>query len=622
MEINIPNARNQYFGQSALELVYSEAVANSLDAGASRINIDVRIKSFTDPDTLEIDISDNGCGFTDGRFQKFSKLLETEDLKHKGIGRLVYLNYFAKVKVSSQFNGTQRVFVYDDNFDGKSEVTNCDNFNAGTKLEFRTYSKEKVKTYEYLKPASIKTYLLLHFLPNLFSMQLSGKSIDIAISLFTDEEEVLYGFVNSTEHLSLDDLPSLQTVEVVVKDIDLFSSFMVHYSIKETTQDVSPMTALCVDNRTIQIDVIEKNNVPMGYETIFLMSSDYFHGKADNSRKGINLDSSILALIKIEFRKAINTILQDNIPQIVNQNQATVNFLQTKYPHLSGYFDGENVGLINKRELINHAQNRFFSEQREILESEELDENKYYKSLELSARLLTEYVIYRAKIIMKLKSIDHTSPEAEIHNLIVPRYKQYHQSKVLDDIYSNNAWILDDKFMSYSTILSDNEMGELLKSISDDDPEEGDDKRPDIAIVFSKDPSENYGVDVVIVELKKMGLDLAKKEEVISQLKQRARRLVNYYPDKIQRIWFYGIVDFNHEFLRSLKEEEFIELYSSDKCYYKEHGIIPDHRLDDAKIPVSLFVMSYKALFDDAESRNDTFLNILKDGIKQYEKEN
>lgn len=37
------------------------------------------------------------------------------------------------------------------------------------------------------------------------------------------------------------------------------------------------------------------------------------------------------------------------------------------------------------------------------------------------------------------------------------------------DIYINNTWILDDKFMTYSTILSDMEMTDLLRELTKDE---------------------------------------------------------------------------------------------------------------------------------------------------------
>ena len=86
MKINVCNARKQFLEQSALQRVYIEAVANAFDVNASIIDIDIKIDSFAVPDSLTITTKDNGEGFTDKRFKKFSKLLEIEDQKHKGLG--------------------------------------------------------------------------------------------------------------------------------------------------------------------------------------------------------------------------------------------------------------------------------------------------------------------------------------------------------------------------------------------------------------------------------------------------------------------------------------------------------------------------------------------------------
>jgi hypothetical protein len=93
-------------------------------------------------------------------------------------------------------------------------------------------------------------------------------------------------------------------------------------------------------------------------------------------------------------------------------------------------------------------------------------------------------------------------------------------------------------------------------------------------IIFSNNPDEVAKIDVVIVELKKLGLGLARKEELVSQLRQRARVLLSHYPEKIQRIWFYGIVDIDNDFRISLLEDDFIELYSPGSLFYKEQSII------------------------------------------------
>ena len=90
---------------------------------------------------------------------------------------------------------------------------------------------------------------------------------------------------------------------------------------------------------------------------------------------------------------------------------------------------------------------------------------------------------------------------------------------------------------------------------------------------------------------------------------------MNHYETRIQIIWFYGIVDFDNEFTRSLKEEQYLEVFSSDKYYYKELSIIPDY--DESKlIPIGVNLLSMDAVLKDAETRNSTFLNILREGLK------
>lgn len=84
---------------------------------------------------------------------------------------------------------------------------------------------------------------------------------------------------------------------------------------------------------------------------------------------------------------------------------------------------------------------------------------------------------------------------------------------------------------------------------------------------------------------------MAKREEVVSQLKQRARKLAKYYPDKIQRIWFYGIVDIDAEFRIALKEENYTELFSAGSLFYKEHTVILDED-KNIRIPFGLYVLS------------------------------
>ena len=185
----------------------------------------------------------------------------------------------------------------------------------------------------------------------------------------------------------------------------------------------------------------------------------------------------------------------------------------------------------------------------------------------------------------------------------------------MSDLYSNNIWLLDDKYMTYNTILSEMEMKSVIEEITNGEVKDDDDSRPDITIVFSGNPETTEKVDVVIVELKKRNLPLADNRKVEIQLEQRARKLLKFYPNKIQRIWFYGIVEFNVELKLSLYSSGYAPLFSIDSLFYKETEVMLDLETKN-KIPVGIFLLSMDSFINDADVRNSTFLTILKENFK------
>ena len=145
-------------------------------------------------------------------------------------------------------------------------------------------------------------------------------------------------------------------------------------------------------------------------------------------------------------------------------------------------------------------------EERELLfKAGSLSENDYEKSMDLAGRTLTQYITFRQFIIDKLKKVDEKDKEEIIHNLIVPKHDIIKAPNSFLNVYRNNIWIFDDKFMTFDVVLSEKETTELLKQI-EPDSEIKDIDRPDIAIIFSDNPQTAAKVDVVIIELKKKGL--------------------------------------------------------------------------------------------------------------------
>ena len=620
MKINLTNAIKHFFSNPSLEMVYIEAIANSIDAGATNIELTIKIDSFANFESLVVEIKDDGEGFNDKNFEKFKSLLdvEDEDKSHKGVGRLVFLNYFNKIAVKSLFDNQERTFEFTGTFDGENELKTSKSKKNETTLTFKGYRKEKIKTYDYLKPESIKKSILQHFFPLLYSMKVEKKELKITIKLETRETNIDQGFFTDSKELVASQIPAMTLTSFDATEIDLYEKLDLYYSVKEVSEEKSPITAICVDGRTHLIDILSKGGIPFGYEIIFLLYSKLFTGKSNASRQELTFEDGEFKAIKKLFGEKVTQILNEVIPKIQQENKKITEALSERYPHLTGYFDENPVGLVDRGESLENAQVKFFNAQKEILDSTSLSDEQFIKSLEISSRILTEYILYRSIIIDKLKKVNKNYSEADIHKIIVPMRQTFRKENFINDIYNNNAWLLDDKYMSYTTILSDEDMDKLLKEILlESESIEKDETRPDIAIVFSSDPSvKETKLDVVIVELKKFDIGLAKKEELISQLRQRARKLLNYYESRIQRIWFYGIVEFDMEFIRSLKEDDYLQVYSNDKYFYKELKIMPDYD-DSVKIPTGVNVISFEAFLQDAEARNATFLQILKEGIKR-----
>lgn len=622
MQVNIKQAIRLFFSNPSLDMVFIEAIANSLDADASKISICISIDELGKQETLKITVQDNGVGFTQERYGKFCKLLQVEDSTHKGVGRLVYLYYFDTIEVSSIFNKQHRTFLYNTSFDEANSnmvLEPIDSQEQRTILNFSNCTLKRLSSYNSILPDSLKRMILEEFLPRFYVYKEEGKEIEIDIELKIGKVKKNQFIGNRKVTISLNDLPVLKVEEVNASQIRMFEDMVLQYSIEKKESYVAPfiITALCIDNRAYKLsDIISSDNIPWGYELIFLLKSSIFNGQVNPSRQTLTLRDELLKSVKKIFRTKIANIIQQDIPSFKESNEKTRLSLSKSYPHLLGYFEDEEIGIVSRSKSLEIAQQKFLRDQKTVLEAEYLDGEKYEKAMDLSSRSLAEYILYREKIISKLETITNKDSEATIHNLILPKRSILKNNQNVTAIYNNNLWLLDNKYMTYTTAMSERTMQEVVEEITQGVEHGSDSNRPDLAIIFSDNPEDlSCKVDVVIIELKKRGIKLSKTEEVISQLKQRATKLMNYYPNRIQRIWFYGIVEFNDEFKLSLKNEHYTPLFSKDTLYYKENEWYLSLE-SDIPYKVGTYILSIDAFIKDAKAHNEIFLNILKEGFK------
>lgn len=616
MDIETSGAIRLFFPNPSLTLVYFEALANALDAGATDISINIDVQAFDKPDTLKITVSDNGDGFTDENFERFRKLLRPRDKFHKGIGRLVFLNYFARVDVDSSREKWRRTFTFKDGFDGNAPLQNlAEQQEAKTTLAFSGFAKERVKSYDDLKPDALKPLLIEQFLPTLDARKREGKAFKISINLTTNESNAQKEFFPQATEITSADLPTMTKITIQDDTLDAISTIDMHYHVAPVSGKGSSLVAFSIDGRTIPANLIPPSSFPPGYLCVFLFESELFHSNADSSRQRLVLpEGTPEAHLFRVLRRELGRVLAEKIPQITERNEKTKEKFEEQFPHLLGFFEDDTVGLIDRDDALAIAQQRFFKEQKAILQSEKLSDAAYEKSLEMSSRTLTEYILYRDKIISRMKEMTGGNAESEIHNLIVPRFKEYSQSSMPSEIYQNNAWLLDDKFMVFRTILSEKSMDAVINAIRLDDESVGDTGRPDIAMIFSADPCDATPVDVVVVEIKKKTDAEKDNFYAVNQLLDRAGKLVAHCPN-IQRVWYYAIMDVNEATAFRLRQFKWTPFFSKGKVYYQEFDTPhPDGRI----IPTPTFVVSFDAIIADAEGRNHTFLEILREGMKKY----
>ena len=96
------------------------------------------------------------------------------------------------------------------------------------------------------------------------------------------------------------------------------------------------------------------------------------------------------------------------------------------------------------------------------------------------------------------------------------------------------------------------------------------------------------------------------------QLDKRTIQLSKYYHDRIQRIWYYGIVEMNDEYRLHLANNGYNPLFSHGDIWYRQKEIKATLNAINVVIQNS-YIMDFKALVEDAQSRNSTFLKILKE---------
>ncbi len=108
-------------------------------------------------------------------------------------------------------------------------------------------------------------------------------------------------------------------------------------------------------------------------------------------------------------------------------------------------------------------------------------------------------------------------------------------SKHNDNIYVNNVWAIDDKFMSFTDAFSDVSIKTIIQKIQEENNKTAFSREPDITLLYSNKNNSGYR-DVVICELKAFGTNSHIKAVAIPEINSNLG-IVAKEIDNINNIW-------------------------------------------------------------------------------------
>lgn len=604
-------AARLFHKEAKLPLVYIEAVANAIDWHADDVSINIRYQKANVKESLTIEIKDNGKGIDDSGFFRFLHVNEPADDAHRGIGRLAFVSNFSQVSVVSRTSTELRRFDFDETMDQCKPVSN-DSMETGTTVLMSNYSKGRVRDNKFITAVSVKALLLKEFFPLLHHKKVSGSALKITISEVVSDES---GNVVDTAKAVLDisELPILKEVPFDPTPAMIPEGMKLLYHINRKYSGKSMICGFNIDGRSYAVNSISEANVPPDTQAIFLLYSSYFNGRTDETREFATIDEEDITKLKKRLAQEVDVLLKSEIPAIKDANDAIKAEVKDRYPHLGHYFPDDTAGLVVRQDIIDKATDIFVRNQQSILDANDLNEDELRLAMEMGARVLMQYILFRNKTLEQLEQINESHDENVMHNLLVPQFKTFNKSE--EDIHSNNAWVLDEKFMAYSYVLSDKKLSDFIERVYPDVKAEHATGEPDIAVMMSKEVTGASHNDIVVVEMKKLGVKIEKEAAVVTQLTTRAMAILDYFNPSTQRLWLFGIVEVTDVMRRILETEGWSPLYSTGEYWHQTKNVVPAG--GGPSVPTQFYIIPYRTLVADAKQRNETFMNLLRRTIKK-----
>ncbi len=600
-----------YKGGVSARDVIREALTNSIHAGARSISVDLHFSErqseigagVADGERRvleQIAISDDGEGFTAENLDFFDEICTShkDNIGGKGVGRLAFLKYADKVEVRSQLASELVEFVYTPEFKLEDVKKTAVSGSASTVITLREL-KEKINTQVTKLVNSICDDLRLL----LFLKHQAGQTIKLK---FTHNSRQPF---DDSFTFSGDDIKS-----ELDREFELDGVKFKCYAFRDEAPRKGIVALLCADEICIEEYVISRRFDVCRH--LIFVTSDYFNRNSDIERQSLKIPKTedqvdmmspisrekLMPRIHQECLSMIDESAEGDIDQFKNDN---VQKLKKYYPFIKVESLGGNAALLDADEVVKTYRAQQARREDQVVEALEAGKAVSWDDVShLASEDLARFIIHRALVIESLANMPPTSAEDAIHNAILPK-----KSNGVE-IRENNVWLVDDKFLSYSNIYSDQALSIIVKEVGKS-VEAKQKRKPDVAAFFSKD-SEKQPNKLVIIEFKKPGADVFENSKALTQCRLYASELADHIPT-VREVFAFSIVDIDDDFYRELKQTEFMDVFSlNDRVVYKDF-----HIGKNFDIPLHLYVMPASALIKEAKARNRVFEEVLRFDAKK-----
>lgn len=596
-----------YKGGVTARDVIREGITNSIHAGATEIYVDLRFDKQSDlfgdevRNVLDrITVSDNGEGFTQDNINYFDEICtgHKDDIGGKGVGRLAFLKYANRVEVRSQLSAHLVEFRYTPDF----RLEDVNQTAASGKLETTiTISelKEKINTQVTKLVNSMCDDLRLL----LFLKKQSGDTISIT---FTHNSKQPFPdvFVFSGEQI---EALKTRSFEVSGETFDC-------YLFREEAPHKGIVAMLCADQLCVEEYQISKRFDICRY--LISITSTYLNRRSNIERQTLQIPKTVTDadLVSPISREILMPRIHDECMAMINETAegdidsfkaANIEKLQKYYPFITVKSLNGDAAILDADEIVKtyRAQQARREDQlvEDMVEGRKVD---FDDISHLASDDLARFIVHRALVIDSLAKMPRESAEHVLHDAILKKRSDG------SDIRENNVWLVDDKFLSYSSIYSDETLAKIVREVGIE-TESKQQRKPDVAAFFSKD-NEGRPNKLVIIEFKKPSADIFENNKALLQCRLYASELVDRI-ETVREVFAFSVVEIDDEFYKDMKRTGFKDVFSlSERVVYDDFVIGSGN-----DIPLHLYVMPAASLITDAKARNRVFEEVLRFNMVQ-----